>query len=118
MLSAAVLRKPAGITVGSFGGRMKSEIVPDAAYNLSMARGWESKSIEEQQAEAAEKPAAPQRMLTREQAARQREQASLSLARTRILRQLDSTPDPRYRIVLEQSLKDLETRLRHFAQII
>ncbi len=89
-----------------------------AAYNSSMARGWESKSIEEQQAEAAQKPAAPHRILTREQAAGQREQESLDLARTRILRQLDSAPAPRYRILLEQTLKDLDTKLKELAQII
>jgi len=83
-----------------------------------MARGWESKSIEDQQAEAAQKPLVPRRMLTPEQAARQREEESLSLARTRILRQLDSSADPRYRALLEQTLIDLDAKLKQLAQVI
>lgn len=97
---------------------IRLRFTPDAAYNFSMARGWESKSVEDQQAEAARKSLAPRRMLTPEQAARQRKEESLSLARTRILRQLDSAADPRYRALLGQTLEDIDIRLKQLAQVM
>ena len=83
-----------------------------------MARGWESKSIEEQQSEAAQKPAASHPKLTREQAARQREVETLRMARTRIVRQIESASSPRYRMLLEETLRDLDNKLKHLPQVM
>jgi hypothetical protein len=83
-----------------------------------MARGWESKSIEEQQAEAAQKPAVPHLRLTREQAARQREVETLRMARIRILRQMEAASSPRYRVLLEETLRDLDNKLKHLPQVM
>lgn len=79
-----------------------------------MARGWESKSVEAQQAEAAEKQAKVGPVLTAEQAMQRREQESLRLARNRVLQQLQSNLNPRHRKLLEQELAELESMLNRF----
>jgi len=74
-----------------------------------MARGWESKAVEDQQQESLEnrrtKPAAT------EDPARQTERASLLLARSRALADLQLACAPAHRGMLEQALKDLDARL-------
>ena len=78
-----------------------------------MARGWESKSIEAQQdAAAAPRPTGPQ--LTREQATRNGERATLMLARTRALADLQIACAPGHRAMLEQAIADLDRRLAAF----
>lgn len=75
-----------------------------------MARGWESKSIEAQQEAAAEVlPGAPP--LTREEARRVSDRATLLLARTRTLADLQQACAPAHRAMLEQALADLDRRL-------
>src|SRR5579864_7537529 len=56
-------------------------------YNRNMARGWESKSVEAQQAEATETSSKPRVKLTPEAAARRREQENLRLSRQSIVQQ-------------------------------
>lgn len=76
-----------------------------------MARGWESKSVEAQQADAAEKPG-PQRVeMTRPEAARKRELESLRLSRQNILQQFERAHDPRHRRMLEDALAELQRRM-------
>jgi hypothetical protein len=77
-----------------------------------MARGWESKSVEAQQAEAAEKPARPRSPMGPEQAARQRELENLRLSRQNVLQQLERIHDPRHRRMLEDALADLQRRMK------
>jgi hypothetical protein len=76
-----------------------------------MARGWESKSVEEQQAESAanRKPSRPK--LTPDELLRQERQQSLQLARAHITQQLEKTQNPHYRRVLEAALADLDAKL-------
>jgi len=76
-----------------------------------MARGWESKSVEAQQAEAWEKSNTARRRLSPEEAARVREKESLRLARQRLLEQIERTENPRHRKLLEDSLAELEKRM-------
>jgi hypothetical protein len=76
-----------------------------------MARGWESKSVEDQQADAAEKPGPERVVLTAQEAARQRELESLRLSRQNILEQLERAHDPRHRHMLEESLAELQHRM-------
>jgi hypothetical protein len=76
-----------------------------------MARGWESKSVEAQQAEAAEPAARPRPALTRGQVAREREREGLLLCRSRVLQQLESAQNQRHRKMLEDALADLEAKL-------
>jgi hypothetical protein len=75
-----------------------------------MARGWESKSVEEQQAAAGAQVESKQR-LTPEQAARRQEREAIELSRRRVLQQLQSVQEPRHRQMLESALSELDTRL-------
>ena len=76
-----------------------------------MARGWESKSVEAQQAEASEKSAKRRAPMSAEQAARWREKESLRLARQRVLEQLQASQNPRHRKLLEDTLAGLDEKL-------
>lgn len=77
-----------------------------------MARGWESKSVEEQM-DAAEsrKAAAAQPRLSEAQLRVQRERESLELSRGRILRELEAARHPRHREQLSQALSFLDEQL-------
>jgi hypothetical protein len=76
-----------------------------------MARGWESKSIEDQQAQAAEKSTASLPRMTPEQAARRRAIEGLLLSRQRVLQQLERVTDIRARTMLDQALAELNEKL-------
>ena len=78
-----------------------------------MARGWESKSVESQ-IEAAEERAslANRRALAAEEIRLQRERESLELSRTRVLQDLASAVNPKYREMLQRSLGFLEEKLK------
>lgn len=75
-----------------------------------MARGWESKSVEEQQAAASTQVESKQR-LTPEQAAQKQAREAIGLSRRRVLQQLQSVQNPRHRQMLENALSDLEAQL-------
>jgi len=75
-----------------------------------MARGWESKSVEAQQ-DAASTPQQKGPPVTREQAVRNAQRATLMLARTRALADLQMACAPAYRAMLEQALADLDRQL-------
>jgi hypothetical protein len=83
----------------------------DGSYNRGMARGWESKSVEEQQAQAntpAPKGKAP---LSPEQTALNRRREGLQLSRKRVLQQIEASRNPQHRRMLEQALTELDARL-------
>ena len=80
-----------------------------------MARGWESKSVEAQQAEASEKSATNRRKLSPEAAAHVREMESLLLSRHRVLQQLETNLNPNHRKSLEQALCALDEKLKKLA---
>jgi hypothetical protein len=75
-----------------------------------MARGWESKSVEEQQAAANTQVESKQR-LTPQQAAQKQEQEAIALSRRRVLQQLQEVQNPRHRQMLEIALSELDERL-------
>jgi hypothetical protein len=77
-----------------------------------VARGWESKSVEAQQAEAGEKSAEPRVKLSAEAAARARDRETLVLSRKRVLRQLELARDERHQKQLRDALSDLDQKLR------
>jgi hypothetical protein len=77
-----------------------------------MARGWESKSVEAQQAEASDKSEKRRPAMTPEAAARWREKENLRLCRQRVLQQLETIQNPRHRELLEKSLADLDEELK------
>jgi hypothetical protein len=75
---------------------------------ISMSRGWESKSVEEQQNEAAApKPVAAEN--SAEAAERKRKRQALELQRERILS--ERTSSPHRRTALTNALADIEERL-------
>jgi len=76
-----------------------------------MARGWESKSVEAQQAEATDKSSKPRPRLTPEAAARSREREILRLSRQRVLQQLEQAQNARLRKMLQETLADLDLKL-------
>jgi hypothetical protein len=80
-----------------------------------MARGWESKSVESQieSAESAKKHIAQQEISIIEMGLI-REREGLLLSRTRILRDLEVSNNPRYRQILTKALADLDTKLSRF----
>ena len=75
-----------------------------------MARGWESKSIEAQQ-DAAQQRTPAGRAMTPADAARQSEQATLLLARTRALADLQQACAGGHRAMLEQAIAELDRRI-------
>ena len=76
-----------------------------------MARGWESKSVEQQQEEAKSQTSAHKQPLTPEQILAAQKRQGLELSRKRILQQLETVSNPRHRQVLEAALKDLDEQL-------
>jgi hypothetical protein len=79
-----------------------------------MARGWESKSVEAQQEDAATAVTPGRPRLTGEEAAQLREKENLRLSLRRVSEQLEGCPDPRHRSMLEQAKIDLERRIGQF----
>lgn len=77
-----------------------------------MARGWESKSIEDQQ-EAAAQRRASQAMpeVSSAEASRQQDLDALHLARARVLADLQRACRPAHRGMLEQALADVEAKI-------
>ena len=80
------------------------------SYNEIVARGWESKSVEDQIEAAQErKKSAPR--LSPEEIAKQTRVDSLLLQRTRLLRELDNSRKGRHQAVLIAGLEYLERHL-------
>jgi hypothetical protein len=77
-----------------------------------MARGWESKSVEAQQDEAAARTSSEKPRLTREAAAQIREKESLRLSLQSVVQQLQRSHDARHRALLEQALADLQRKMQ------
>lgn len=85
-------------------------------YNGIVARGWESKSVEEQIRSARERqsghpPELDQGKPDVKQVEIERQRDSLLLQRTRVMHQLEACTDPRYRKTLASGLEFLEAQL-------
>ena len=77
-----------------------------------MARGWESKAVEEQLAAAeAKKEAQSKEQLTAGEIERRARKEALLLDRKRIVRELEAAHNPRYRALLERTLAHVEAEL-------
>lgn len=77
-----------------------------------MARGWESKSVEDQQEAAAErKAAAAAPAVSADEAARRQQIDALQLSRARVLGDLQRACRPAHRGMLEQALADIDARI-------
>jgi len=78
-----------------------------------MARGWESKSVEDQIGDAqAEKEAQAKRQTSPREREEQGRRESLLLSRAQILGRLKLTRNSRYRAQLEAALKHVEAQLQ------
>jgi hypothetical protein len=75
-----------------------------------LARGWESKSVEQQQEEATANVAKGPR-LTPQQIAERQKRRALELSRARIAQQLEAASNPKHRQMLEAAWKDLDAKL-------
>ena len=78
-----------------------------------MARGWESKSVEDQinEREAAAGRAAGERKLTPAEVEHRTKREGIVLARSHTLAELESTHNDRYRALLERTLAHLDSQL-------
>jgi hypothetical protein len=78
-----------------------------------MARGWESKSIEDQIGAAeAKRELQARHQLTAEQREAGEHQQSLLLSRSLLRSRLKAARDPRYRAQLQTALDEIESQLR------
>ena len=85
------------------------------AYNADMARGWESKAVEEQiesktSTLIATNPSA-KKARTPDQVQKLIEKRSLEAARAKVCHEMASTQNERYQEMLARSLKDLDSKL-------
>ena len=78
-----------------------------------MARGWESKSVEAQidMADTARAISSAGQM-TPEAIEELRKRESLTLSRTRVIRELETVQNPRYKVVLSKALAELNAQLK------
>ena len=97
---------------GSAGGDPVIPVFPN--YNQRVARGWESKSVEAQQAEAVEDKTKRRAKLTAQDAARAREKENVRLSRQSIRQRLQATHNPRHRELLQSTLAELDGKLSRF----
>jgi hypothetical protein len=83
-----------------------------------MARGWESKSVEAQIDMAEGHPTHEHREApSPERLELIRKKETILLSRTRVLRELSTAQNPRYKAVLTKALADLEAQLSTFAAV-
>ena len=84
-----------------------------------MARGWESKSIEEQQITAAEDKEHDRAKLasTATEVARRKQKDGLLLERARIVRQIEGSHKRRYLELLERALAHVEQELSNLEAV-
>ena len=82
-----------------------------------MARGWESKSVEAQidMAEQHARSAVIQKPVDVNRLNLIRQKETLLLSRTRVLREIGSAQNPRYKAVLSKALADLDAKLSTIA---
>ena len=80
-----------------------------------MARGWESKSVEDQiDAAKADRDAQIKPRLTPQQREQSELKQSLRLSRAQTLRRLNAATNDRYRAQLQSALDHLDAQLREF----
>lgn len=76
-----------------------------------MARGWESKSVEQQQEERSAQNQTVRPPISLEDQQRNRKREGLLLSRGRLLQQLQAASNSRHREMLERSIAELDSQL-------
>ena len=79
-----------------------------------MARGWESKSVEQQQEEMSGQRKTVLTPISPEQQQRNRKREGLLLSRKRLTQQLQAAGNARHREMLEQAIAELDSQLSSF----
>jgi len=82
-----------------------------------MARGWESKSVEQQQEVMSEQRKTLRAPISPDQQQRNRKREGLLLSRSRLTQQLQAASSPRHRQMLEQAITELDRQLLSFEQV-
>ena len=82
-----------------------------------MARGWESKSVEDQIGDAeAAKEDREKSNLSQQGRVRENQRQNLLLSRTQIMGRLNAATNAQYRAQLEQALKHLDAQLTELGE--
>ena len=76
-----------------------------------MARGWESKSVEQQQEEMSAQPQTFRPPVSPDEQQRIRKRDGLLLSRQRLIHQMEAAGNPRHLQMLEQALAELDRQL-------
>jgi hypothetical protein len=76
-----------------------------------MARGWESKSVEQQQDAMSERNMPSRPALSPEHRDRDRKRQGLLLSRSHLSRQLEGATNPRHRQMLTDAIAELDRQL-------
>ena len=76
-----------------------------------MARGWESKSVEQQQEEMSEQRKSARTPISPAEQQRNRKRDGLLLSRQHLTQQLQAASNPRHRQMLERAMAELDRQL-------
>ncbi len=76
-----------------------------------MARGWESKSVEEQQAQFSKGSGEKKKEFSAEESRKAAERQRLKLARANVENQLKVAQNPRYKELLTRELGELDRQI-------
>jgi hypothetical protein len=76
-----------------------------------MARGWESKAVEAQQAEASETRSPARPVFSPAEKQRLQKKEGLLLDRSRVLQQIEGASNERYRTMLQAALAELDRKI-------
>jgi len=82
-----------------------------------MARGWESKSVEQQQEERSSPNQAFRAPLSPDEQQRNRKRDGLLLSRERLAQELQAATNPRCREMLQRAIAELDGQLASFKQV-
>ena len=77
-----------------------------------MARGWESKAVEDQIAAAEERKRGPTPARTADEIDRDSRRQGLLLSRAKIMHDIDHARDVRHRAALQQALDYIDTQIK------
>jgi predicted component of type VI protein secretion system len=80
-----------------------------------VARGWESKSVEDQQASFAEALNQPKRTLTSAELIDRRTKDGLELSRKHLSSQLEQVKNPQHRAMLQSAIAELDKKISQFS---
>jgi ABC-type uncharacterized transport system ATPase subunit len=82
-----------------------------------MARGWESKSVEQQQEVMSEQRKIVRAPISPDEQQRNRKREGLLLSRIRLTQQLQTASNLRHRQMLSQAIAELDRQLSSFEQV-